>query len=226
MDQDQVLDLVRRTAEALGPAGLDQTLANITAAAVSVLPGVEMASVTVKHGDDTLDTFAPTDQILLEVDAAQYEYREGPCYEAATDEVHVTAPNLAADPRFPRYAPVALAHGIRAQAGIRLFDAPTGGGALNLYSRRVGSFEDLDILGELFSHQAASALEYARHIDNLEQAIRTRQVIGQAVGLVMERYRLGEARAFAVLSRLSQERNVKLRLIAEEIVADRNTSDT
>jgi AmiR/NasT family two-component response regulator len=111
--------------------------------------------------------------------------------------------------------------GIRAQAGVRLFDARGAHGALNLYSRKVGAFEDLDSLATLFAHQSAMALEYARHIDNLEQAIESRQLIGQAVGIVMERYGLNEARAFAVLTRLSQERNVKLRLIAEELLAER-----
>jgi GAF domain-containing protein len=224
MNDDRVLHATRRVAEALGPGGLDDTLANITAAAVEVLPDVQLASITVRHPDDRLETFAPTDDILCEVDAGQYELREGPCYEAATDSVHVTAPNLAADPRFPRYAPVALRAGIRAQAGIRLFDAEGGAGALNLYSRSVGAFEDLGLLGPLFAHQSAVALEYARLVDNLEKAIESRQRIGQAVGLVMERYGLNEARAFAVLTRLSQERNVKLRMIAEEIIAERDAA--
>jgi AmiR/NasT family two-component response regulator len=57
-------------------------------------------------------------------------------------------------------------------------------------------------------------------VDNLEEAVRTRTTIGQAVGIVMERYRLDDERAFAFLARLSQQRNVKLRVVAEEIIAD------
>jgi hypothetical protein len=221
MDDQQLLAAARRLTEALGPAGLDRTLANITAAAVEVIPEVQLASVTVRHPNGDLDTYAPTDGVLTEIDAVQYELQEGPCFEAASNTVHVTAPDLAADSRFPRYAPVAVDKGIRAQAGVRLFDARGAHGALNLYSRQVGAFEDLDSLATLFAHQSAMALEYARHIDNLEQAIESRQLIGQAVGIVMERYGLNEARAFAVLTRLSQERNVKLRLIAEELLAER-----
>lgn len=222
-DRDRLLEAARRTAQSLGAAGLDKTLGNITTAAVEVLPEVQMASITVRYADGRLETLAPTDEALLAVDSAQYELREGPCYEAATDTVHVASGNLAADPRFPRYAQVANAHGIRAQAGIRLFDAQSSQGALNLYSRHVGSFEDLAALAELFAHQAAIALEYARHVDNLQQALQTRQMIGQAVGMVMERYQLGEARAFAVLTRLSQESNVKLRDVAQSIVAEHDT---
>jgi hypothetical protein len=226
MSEDRLLDAARRLSEALGPGGLDATLANITAAAVEVLPEVQMASVTVRHPDGRLETFAPTDDRLLEVDAAQYALREGPCFEAATDAVHVTAPNLASDERFPRYREVAARAGIRAQAGIRLFDARGSHGALNIYSRHPGALADLGSLGELFRHQSAVALEYARHVDNLEQAIESRQLIGQAVGLVMERYGLNEARAFAVLTRLSQGRNLKLRVVAEEIVREPDVSGT
>ena len=111
---------------------------------------------------------------------------------------------------------------MRAQAGIRLFDTPppTARGALNIYSREVGSFADMDVVGPLFAHQAAIALDYAREVENLREAIRTRQLIGRAVGIVMERYGLPEQRAFAFLARVSQTRNVKLRLVAEELVAD------
>lgn len=170
MTDDRIVEASRRLAAALRPGDLDQTLANITAAAVEVLPDVQSSSLTVRHADGRLETVAPTNDALREVDAAQYELQEGPCYEAAVDTVHVVAPHLAADGRFPRYAPVALGAGIRAQAGIRLFDAPHSNGALNLYSDKVGAFEDLGVLSELFAHQSAVALEFARRIDQLEEA--------------------------------------------------------
>jgi hypothetical protein len=92
MDTDHdMLQASRRLAESLAPGDLDQTLARITAAAVEVLPDVAYASFTVKHADGTLETFAPTDDLLLGLDAAQYDLQEGPCYHAAVDEVHVAA---------------------------------------------------------------------------------------------------------------------------------------
>jgi ANTAR domain len=219
MGDERLADAARRLSKALTPGDLDHTLSRITEAAVEVLPQVGYASITIKHADSSLETVAPTDDLLLKVDAAQYELREGPCYEAAVDTVHVIAPNLAADHRFPRYAAVAVAAGIRAQAGLRLFDAPKSQGALNLYAERVGAFEDLGSLGDLFTHQSAMAIAYAHEIHNLQEAIRTRGTIGKAVGIVMERYRLTDQRAFAFLTRLSQHRNVKLRLVAEDVVA-------
>ena len=217
-DDTRMLDAFRRLAAALRPGDLDATLTNITAAAVEVLPDVTASSITVKHADGRLETFAPTADVLLEVDAAQYELQEGPCYEAAVDSVHVTSPDLRTDERFPRYAPAALRAGFRAQAGIRLFDAKTSNGALNLYSETVGAFEDLSVLSQLFVHQAVVALDYARQIDQLKEAVTSRQIIGQAVGIVMERYGVDEARAFGFLTRLSSHENLKLRLVAERLI--------
>ena len=210
MTDDRILDASRRLAAALQPGDVDTTLANITAAAVEVLPDVQASSITVKHADGRLETVAATHDFLHDVDAAQYELQEGPCYEAAVDTVHITSPNLSADERFPRYAPVALRAGVRAQAGVRLFDTPSSTGALNLYSGQV--------LSQLVAHQSAVALDYARQVDQLQEAVRSRQLIGQAVGIVMERYSVDEARAFGFLTRLSNDQNLKLRLVADRLV--------
>jgi hypothetical protein len=219
MDQQDIVDVARRLAEALTPGDLDTTLEQITAAAVEVLPDVQYASITIRDAEDRLETAAPTDPLLIKLDEAQYLFREGPCYEAAADKVHVTSPDLASDPRFPRYAPVAVEAGIHAQAGIRLFEANGTSGALNLYSEQVGSFTDLAVLGQLFAHQAGVALDYAREIENVREALNNRGIIGQAVGIVMERFRMDDARAFGFLVRLSQEENTKVRVLAEELVA-------
>jgi hypothetical protein len=210
----------RRLSEALAPGDLDRTLDQITRAAVEVLPQVELASITVKHAGGQLQTYAPTDPVLLDLDAAQYELQEGPCYEAAVDTVHVFAPHLAEDPRFPRYAPVAVAAGIEAQAGLRLFDAGGSQGALNLYAPRAGAFTDIDAVADLFAHQSAMAIAYAREITQLREAVATRQLIGQAVGVAMERFELDEARAFGFLARLSQDNNVKLREVARRLLEE------
>ncbi|MEV6415030.1 GAF and ANTAR domain-containing protein [Kribbella sp. NPDC051718] len=220
MDDTELLEATRRLSKSLTAGDLDLTLGRITAAAVEVLPEVEYASITVKHSDGRLETAAPTDDLLWGVDAAQYELQEGPCYEAATDSVHVLSPDLASDARFPRYAASAVAVGIAAQAGLRLFDAPKSQGALNLYSKTVGSFGDLGVIGVLFTHQSAMAIDYAREISNLQDALRTRRTIGQAIGILMERCTLTDQRAFAFLARLSQHGNVKLNRVSEELVAD------
>jgi hypothetical protein len=219
MDSNELLQLAGRLSATWTAGDLDHTLSQITRAAVEVLPGVDYASITILHADQRLETIAPTDDLLWGVDAAQYELREGPCYEAAADAVQVVSPDLASDARFPRYAAAATAAGIYAQAGLRLFDAPKSRGALNLYSRETGALKDLSELTDLFTHHSAIAIDYAQQISNLQDAMHTRGLVGQAVGLVMERYGLSDERAFAFLTRLSQHGNVKLRTLAEQLVA-------
>lgn len=216
--EETLLDSMDRLRRALTPGDLDHTLRQIVQAAVEVLPQVDRASITVRHDDGRLETAQPSDDALLQLDVAQYELREGPCYEAATDAVHVVAPELATDERFPRYAAAALEQGIQAQAGLRLFDAPRSQGALNLYSREVGAFADLDGLADLFVHQAGTAIAYAHEVADLRTALEARRTIGQAIGILMERYELTDEQAFAFLTRLSSHRNVKLRQVAQEIV--------
>lgn len=222
MGSSDLLEASRRLRAALTPGDLDETLGRITAAAVEILPDVRYASITIKHGDGRLETVAPTDDLLCDIDAAQYELQEGPCYQAAVEAAHVTAPHLAEDGRWPRYAEIAVSSGIQAQAGIRLFDAKASNGALNLYSDEPAAFEDLDGLDELFTHQAAMALDYARHISQLQEAVHSRQLIGQAVGVVMERFELDDARAFGFLARLSSTRNVRMRTLAEQLIEEIN----
>lgn len=217
---DSIVEASRRFAEALQPGDLDQTLERITTGAVAVLPEVDFASISVRHPDGALETYAPTDPVLDGIDAAQYEMEEGPCYETAVHALEVKAPELATDDRYPRYAPLALAAGIRAQAGVRLFDGRDFHGALNLYSARAGSFRDLGTVGEIFSHHSAVALRFAGLVSQLQEAMQTRQLVGQAVGVTMERFDLDEARAFGFLSRLSQDTNTKLQVIAERLLAE------
>lgn len=220
MTPDTVLASAARLADMLKPGDLDATLSQITAAAVELIPDASMASITVRHGD-RLETVDTTDRDVLALDAAQYALRQGPCYDAATDTAHVTAPDLATDPRFPDYGPRAVEAGINAQAAFRLFERSGGiQGALNLYSTKPGAFADLEDTAVLFRSQAAVAIAYAHEVSNLNEALETRTTIGQAMGIVMERYHLNDERAFAFLTRLSQHRNVKLRRVAEEIVAE------
>ena len=219
MDTSELDAAARQLADILQPGDLDQTLRAITAAAVEVLREVEHASITVRHADGRLETCAPTAELLRVVDAAQYELQEGPCYDTVTDAVHVTSPDLANDDRFPRYRVVALEAGFAAQAGIRLFESDHALASLNLYATQPGAFGDLGFLGALFAHQSAVALRYAREAETLRDALETRQLVGEAVGIAMERYEFTDERAFAFLTRLSQHTGVPLRDVAEGIVA-------
>ena len=218
----QIEDTLQDLAERLTPADLDATLTTVTTAAVELLPHVDYASLTVRHLDGTVQSYATTDDVLVGLDRTQDELQEGPCYYAITDSPHVISRDLRVDPRFPRFGQAAAEVGILSQAGLRLFRTGRAVAALDLYSTQAGAFEDLNRLDRLFAHQAATALNYARELDNLHEALHTRTVIGQAVGILMERYGLEDQQAFAFLTRLSSTQHVKLRELAEEIVADRS----
>lgn len=221
MDEQGLAKAAEELARTLSPVDLDETLGRITSAAVEALPDVDYASITIQDPDGTLQTVAPTDQMLCDIDARQYDLKEGPCYEAATQTAYVASPDLATDTRYARYAETALAAGIRSQAGVRLFDASTSTGAtgaLNLYSRRVGAFSDFESLAGLFAQQSARVIEYAREIQALHEAAQTADLIGHAVGIAMERYGLPEHRAFALLTRLAQHHDVPLPVVAQAMV--------
>jgi GAF domain-containing protein len=219
MTSKSLLETASDLARRLGPGDLDATLGQITEAAVELIPDVVFASITVRYDDGRIETGHATDDSLIALDEKQYVLREGPCYDAATDSAYVAVPDLESDERFPHYGPAAVAAGVRAQAAFRLFERNGTQGALNLYSPNKGAFESLDDVAVLFRSQAGTAIAYAHQISSLNEALETRTTIGKAMGIVMERYQLDDERAFAFLTRLSQNRNIKLRLIAEELVS-------
>jgi hypothetical protein len=218
-DDERLVKAARRLSEQLTPGDLDTVLAQVTRAAVELLPDVDYASITVQRADGSLHTAAPTDDLVVELDAAQFELEEGPCFEAATvTSTYVTSQDLGADPRFPRYGKVAVEAGVCSQAGIRLYDGPRSRGALNLYSRRVGAFEDLGVLGSLFADRSTAAIAYAKDFDDRREASRVREVVGKAVGATMERYEFTDERAFAFLTRLAQYHEVDVPVVAAAVI--------
>jgi len=99
-------------------------------------------------------------------------------------------------------------------------------GALNLYSRRPGAFDDeSEHVGLLFASHAAVAYAAVRQQTGLTRSVATRQLIGQAQGILMERHKLSDQQAFALLVQASQHRNVKLRDIAEQLVHSGSLTD-
>jgi GAF domain-containing protein len=218
---DRALMMASRIADSVSGQDLDETLGSLTRAAVALLPGVEEATISIRHADGSLRSYASTADFLVELDVWQYEQEEGPCYDAVTTNAFTVCGDLGNDPRYPTYGARAAAAGIRSQAGLRLFEHERSVGGLNLYSRSPGTLADIAFLSELFSQHARSAVSYARQIDGLREAITSRQLIGQAVGIVRERFDLSEDRAFAFLTRLSNDQNVKLRSVAQAVVDDR-----
>jgi GAF domain-containing protein len=201
------------------PGSLADTLDAIVRATQLSVPGFEHVGISVVHGDGKIETLAATGQLVWELDTLQYELEEGPCVHAMREQLVVVAENIRHDQRWPRYVPEAVKTGLRAQMAMQLYTHDETLGGLNLYSTASDSIDpDALMAAEAFATHAALALGHARKESQLNDALNSRTIIGQATGIVMERYKISHERAFQFLVRASSTSNIKLRLVAQELV--------
>lgn len=197
---------------------VEGTLLAITAAAVSTVPGAEECSISYVIGRRRVEPRASTSELPLQLDALQQELQEGPCLDAVWESTVVRVADIGSDGRWPAFGELAAAQGIRSMMCFQLFVAGDQLGAMNLYSRQVHAFDDeSQEIGQMFAGHAAIALAGAEHEENLRIGMNHRDLIGQAKGILMERYRLTAEQAFDVLARVSQEKNRKLVDVAGEL---------
>jgi GAF domain-containing protein len=169
-------------------------------------------------------TPAGTNERLRELDEFQYEIGQGPCRDAIRTHATVVVHDLATDPRWPSWGRTMVSElGIRSSVSFRLFTRPDRTwGALNVYSTEKDGFSAEDVLqGQTIAALAAVALARSINDEQLASALETRTTIGQAIGIVMERYQLDADHAFSVLRRISSQDNLKLRDLAAQVVATR-----
>lgn len=217
-DPASALAAAARTIDAVH--SLEETLDAIVRAALASVPGFDHVGISVVHKNGKVETMAATGQLVWELDTVQYELGEGPCLRALREDPVVVAEELRHDQRWPRYVPAAVKAGVRAQLAVQLYTEEETLGGLNLYSTvREAVDPDATRMAELFATHAALALGRARRESQLEEALSTRQAIGTAIGLIMGRYQISQERAFQFLARASSTGNIKLRDIAEEVVA-------
>ncbi|WP_372511357.1 GAF and ANTAR domain-containing protein [Lentzea californiensis] len=207
-----------------------EVLQQIVQAAVRVVPGADMVSVTLRSRDGKFHTPVETDRIATELDQLQYELREGPCLDVAdpAGPAVAEAPDLAATSSWPRFGPEAAERGMGAVLSTALLpeiESPRLSGALNVYSRRSHGLGETDhAVSLLLATHASLALAHTEAVDiatlqaeQLRRAIDSRDVIGQAKGILMARRGLSADDAFDLLRRSSQHLNVKLVQLAETI---------
>ncbi|WP_055476151.1 GAF and ANTAR domain-containing protein [Gordonia sp. HS-NH1] len=197
-----------------------RVLESITAGAVQYVPGAEHAGVLVVDQKKNFDTLAPTDPLMNEADRIQRETGEGPCLQAAWDHHTVLVNDIRRDERFPAFsARVIDETPLRSSLSFKLFTDKGTIGALNVFSDETDVFgeESLEI-GLLFATHAALALRAARQQQHFQSALASRDVIGQAKGMIMYRFRIDAVQAFALLRRLSQDTNTPLAKVAEQLI--------
>lgn len=185
--------------------------------------GCDSAGLSFVHARQRVDTVAATDHMAFDADQLQYELGEGPCLDSIWEEETVHSPNLGHDKRWPTWGPrVAKETEAESILCFRLFTHHDTLGALNLYSRRRDAFDhDAQDEGRAIAAHVAIAVAASQEVQHLSKGLHSHTIIGQATGILMERFDLDAARAFSVLVRLSQHNNVKLREVAAETVAAR-----
>jgi GAF domain-containing protein len=205
------------------PQPLEATLQTIAEVARRSVPGFDNVGISTVDRRGNVRTRAAAGDLVAELDALQYELGEGPCVDTLRQAELVVAPHLRHDQRWPRYVPGAVALGVRSQLAVKLYLDEEGTlGGINFYSTLSEEVDpDAEGQAELFATHAAIALGNARERQNLNEALVSRAVIGQAIGIVMERYDMNEDRAFAFLLRASSHSNTKLRDVAQALVEGR-----
>ena len=208
--------------ELVNEPDMQHTLQGVVEAAAENLDGEVWASVSLVKERREVQTPAVSDDRAGRADQLQYELEEGPCLDAIWEQETFQIDDMGADEHYPRWSrAVAEQTDIRSSLSLQLFtdENQESLGALNLYSPQPDAF-DAEARGEglAFAAQAAVAVRSAQTEENLRSGMATRNLIGMAQGILIERLRLTPDQAFAVLSRLSQESNTKLRDVARRLV--------
>jgi GAF domain-containing protein len=197
---------------------LQETLRGIVVGAVDTVPGAQYAGLSEVKARREINTPAWTNELVRAVDAVQYETGQGPCLDAIYLQQTVRVSDMGSDNRWPEFAKRAQQLGVGSMLSFQLYLVGDNLGALNLYNREPGAFDDdSEHVGLLFASHAAVAMAGAQRNEQLNQAMRTRDLIGQAKGILMERHKLTADQAFMLLVRTSQVTNRKLRDIADRL---------
>ena len=209
----------------LGDIDLNAVLKTIADLAKRTLPGASDVSVTLVR-NRAAHTAAFTGDLALDLDESQYESGYGPCLDASAAAMTVSVPDMAGESRWPKWTARAIERGVGSSLSIGLPVQDAVAGALNIYSTKPDAFDnDAVLLAQTFSGYAAVALANAHLYDatatlaqQLQAAMESRAVIEQAKGIIMGDRHCSADEAFAILSKLSQDTNRKVRDVAAMLV--------
>ena len=228
MSTNDLADRLAHAARTLQEEGdAQRTLEEAVRVAVEMIEGCDEIGVSMVRRNRRVETPVATGASALRGDELQYELGEGPCLDAIWQHSLVHSRDLTSEPRWPRWAPAATEEtGMRSLMSFQLFTTGQTLGAMNLYSRTAQAYTPEDEhVGTALAAHVAVALAQATQIEQLNEAVTRRTMIGQAQGILMERFGIEADRAFQVMVRVSQQRNVKLHDIASELVTSRKTPE-
>jgi transcriptional regulator with GAF, ATPase, and Fis domain len=200
---------------------VEDALERIVESAVAVV-SCDYAGVRMTRKGNQIDATTASHPVAQKADKLQVECHEGPGIAAVADPSTTLVTNTATDTRWPRWAAVTLDLNIGIVLAVRLWTPQSTLGALNLYACSPHWFDsDALAAAEVLGRHASIALSTAKQEESLRQAIDARTLIGQAQGILMERFDLDDQGAFEVLRRYSQNTNTKLNEVARILVRSR-----
>lgn len=215
----RMADLARTVA---APRKLDDILAGVTAAAQELIRGVDAAGVLLIGKGGTFESLAQVTDVPHRLDELQMQYNEGPCMEAALDDEIVRTDDFREETRWPKYSPACVEIGVLSSLSFKLYTAERTAGALNLFGFQPNTWDrEAETIGSVLAAHAAAAVLANRQGQQLESALSTRDRIGQAKGIIMERYKVDDVQAFEMMRRLSQDGNTRLVDIAQQVIDTR-----
>jgi GAF domain-containing protein len=169
-----------------------------------------------------LEIVAATAPVVEALYRFQIDTSEGPALQALAGRTTVSVTDVATETRWPRWAYRAHAAGISSVLHIPMTTATTTVGVLSLFSAEPHAFSaDDEAIAYLLAQHASVAVADARRDETMTQAVDARRLVGQAMGILMERFHIDEDGAFAVLKRYSQDTNTKLRDVAQRLIETR-----
>jgi GAF domain-containing protein len=220
-ERDRYAEEFAELALALHDVTVEETVEKVLEFTLKAI-GCDFAGVIFVHGRNHIETAAATDPIVAKLDAVQMEIGEGPDVSVLENRLSVIVSDTRAESRWPNWGARVYDAGIRSLLSVRMYTDDETMGTLNAYSRKPDAFDvDDQAVAHILARHAAVALGNARKIENLWLAVDARKRIGQAQGILMERFDLTADQAFAVLLRYSQDNNVKLRAVADRLVETR-----
>jgi len=190
---------------------VDGALRLVVSLTRATVEGADGVSVSLqRHG--RLNTVAASDKTISAMDADQYATGEGPCVDASVQGHWFHVESLEQETRWPAFTPRALQLGIRSILSNPILVEERPIGALNIYSRTRAAFTTKEQeLASIFATEASTILQEAGadvsddQLDSrMSTALRTRQIIAMAQGVVMEREGLAEEEAFTLLRSIAQ----------------------
>lgn len=190
-----------------------------------IAAGSDEAGIMLVHHRSRVETAASTSDRVTQSHELQRELEEGPCLDAIETGGNYLSNDVAVDDRWTRWGPKVADLGMHSAMSVLLETRERRYGSLNLYSDRVGAFDNDDLAtAMIFARHASVALANVHQEQGLLVAIDARKVIGQAQGILMERFDIDPDRAFEVLRRYSQNHNQKLHAVASWVVENRHRS--